>query len=372
MHPATCLPSILMLFVAAALPLAARSTPSPAADHYLAGCPITVTSPIAGDLIAAGCSVDVSAPVEGDAVVAAGNVRLGGAIRQGVYAAGGRVYLDAPVGRNVRIGGGSVELGPAAKIAGNVTLGAGEAVLRGTIAGRLYVGSGRVRIDGTVHGGVEVASGQVELGPNAQVMGGVRYGSPNELVRDPAARVEGTIERIASPAHGWSDAPRARMGRAAGWAWTVGLLVLAAIAASTAPGLVAQAAETVRRRWPVSLLTGFVLLVCVPVAVLIALITVIGIPLGLLTVALYLGAVLFGYVLAGGALGVMLLERLAPGRAGLTAWRVVAAVLGMLLVSLLGRTPWVGALVTLAALLLGIGALVLYLWSRARPAPTQA
>jgi hypothetical protein len=66
-----------------------------------------------------------------------------------------------------------------------------------------------------------------------------------------------------------------------------------------------------------------------------------------------------GYVSAGIGIGQAVLQRLQASRATRTAWRALAAVLGVLAVSLLGRVPWIGGFVVFAAMLLGIGALLL-------------
>jgi hypothetical protein len=339
------------------------------ADRFVAGCPISVNRPVTGDLIVAGCNVDVIAEVAGDLVVAGGNLRLGAPVKQGVYAAGGRVSIDAPVQRNVRIFGGRVELGPNAKIAGNATVGGGDVEIDGAIGGYLQVGAGKVRIDGPVAGDVEVGAGELELGPNARIEGKLRYASRGEVRSDPAAQVRGGLERMERGTR-WPVSSHAResAGPARGWAWSIGLLAIAAILVAALPGLYARVAETVRARWALSLLMGFVALVCVPVAALVAMVTVIGIPLALATIALYLALLLAGYVSTGIALGDAALRRWRAQHAAKMGWRIAAAVLAMLALSLLGRVPYVGALVTFAAMLLGMGALVMQL--RPGPAPS--
>jgi hypothetical protein len=339
------------------------------ADHFVAGCPVSVVLPVAGDLLAAGCNVDVLAEVDGDAVVIGGNVRLTAPVKQGVYAAGGRISIDAPVQRNVRIAGGRVELGPNANIAGNVTVGGGKVEIDGAIGGYLKVGAGSVRINGPVSGDVELGAGEVELGPNARIEGKLRYASGEEVRRDPAAQVRGGVERIEgderwSAAHRWEGGTRHRLG----WVWSVGLMLIAAILAAVLPQFYRRVEETARTRWALSLLVGFIVLVCAPVAALIAAISVIGIPLALLTIALYLMLLLVGYVSAGIALGEIALQRWRADRAAKHGWRIAAAVLAMLVLSLLGRLPFVGSLITFAAMLMGIGALLL----QARPAPATS
>ncbi|CAH1091708.1 polymer-forming cytoskeletal protein [Candidatus Nitrotoga sp. 1052] len=372
-----CVPLLISAFLLTviAAPLSAQNTTTArepverdlGPDHFIAGGTVSVSKSVAGDLAAAGGNVDVAAEVGGDALVAGGNVRLGASIKQGLYAAGGRVSVNGPVQRNARIAGGTVEIGPQARIAGNVIVGGGEVRITGAIDGYLQASGGHVVIDGPVGGDVEVASGSIELGPNARINGRLRYASRDELRRDPAAEVKGGIERF-SPRAAWpvpSDVQE-RAGRGAGWVWTVGLMVIAAILVAALPGVYTGIGSIVRGRWPLSLLVGFIALVCIPVAALIAMFTVIGVPLALVMIALYLALLLVGYVSAGVSAGEAAVQRWQAARASQTSWRIAAAVLGMLAVSLLGRLPWIGGLVVFAAMLLGIGALLMQL------APTRA
>lgn len=336
-------------------------------DHFIAGSSVSIATPVQGDLVAAGGNVDVSAEIGGDAVVAGGNVRLGAAVRHGVYAAGGRVALNAPVQRNARMAGGTIEIGPQARIGGNVSAGAGEVRISGPIDGYLQVGAGRVVIDAPVGGNVEVASEVLELGPKARISGRLRYVSRNEVQRDPAAEVTGGIERV-TPSATWPVPSRVqeRAGRGAGWVWSAGLMLIAGILAVALPGVYTGVGATMQARWALSLLVGFIALVCIPVAAVIAMFTVIGVPLGLAALALYLVLLLAGYVSTGVVAGGLALTRLRAVRASHPGWRFGAAALGMFSISLLGRLPWVGGLIVLAALLVGIGALLMQLRGQAQ------
>jgi cytoskeletal protein CcmA (bactofilin family) len=332
------------------------------ADRFAAGAAVSIVVPVAGDLAAAGGNVDVSAEVGGDAVIAGGNVRVGAPVRHGLYAAGGRVAVNGPVQRNARIAGGTVEIGPDGRIAGNVSVGAGEIRVAGSIDGYLQAAGGYVFIDGTVGGDVEVGSGAVELGPNARIGGRMRYASRDELRRDAGAQVRGGVERLSPrtdwPVRGGLPEP---LRRGIGWVWSAGLLIAAAVLAAALPGVCAGVGATVRARWAMSLLIGFIALVCIPAAAMLGMMTLVGLPLALAGIALYLALLLAGYVAAGISLGEFALQRFQAARASRIGWRVMAAALGMLAISLLGRLPWVGGLVVFAALLLGVGALLMQL-----------
>lgn len=328
-------------------------------DRFAAGGNVAISKAVTGDLIAAGGSVSVEANIGGDAVLAGGNVRVTGNVAQGIYGAGGQVNIDGTVGRNVRAAGGQVNLGPKSEVAGNLTVGGGQVTLRGTVKGYVQAAGGRVLIDGPVTGDVEATSGHVELGPNARIGGKLRYASGDELVRDPAAQVTGAVERIAMRG-GWpvpADVEH-RVGRRGGWVWTMGLLVLAVVLAAALPNVYGHVANTLQTRFGMSVLMGFVMLICVPVAALLLLITIIGVPLGLLAIALYLILLLLGYVACGMSLGRWVLQRV-KGDAPTTLWRITGAVLGVLAVSLLARIPWLGGWIAFIALLAGLGALAL-------------
>ncbi len=370
------LPLVFALLIAFAAPLLlAQAPPSKrdpverdlGTDRLSFGGTVSVTRPVGGDLIAAGGDVDVAAEVGGDAVVAGGKVRLGSPIKQGLYAAGGRVSINGPVQRSARIVGGSVEIGPQARIAGNVTAAGGEIRISGAVDGYLLVGGGHVVIDGPVTGNVEVTGRTIELGPNARIGGRLRYASRDEIRQDSAAQVQGGIQRLAARTD-WA-APtgvRGRFGRGVGWVWSAGLVVLAAILAAALPGVFERVSTTVHTRWALSLLLGFAALVCIPVAALVAMFTLIGVPLALGTIALYPALLLVGYVSTGISAGQIALSRFQSAHAAKTGWRVAAAMLGMLAISLLGRLPWIGWVVVLGAMLIGIGALAMQV------APTKA
>jgi len=217
---------------------------------------------------------------------------------------------------------------------------------------------GRVLINGPIEGDAIVTSGAVELGPNARISGLLRYASREEIKRDAAAQVRGGVERMQLDGGRPARAERG-IGRRGGWAWSIGLMLIAGALVAALPAFYARVSESLRTRAGMSLLLGFVAMVCIPVAALILLFTIIGVPLALMTVALYLALLLIGYVSTGIGIGDWALTRFAPGHGARHAWRICAAAVGMLAISLLGRLPYVGGFVVLVALLIGLGALAL-------------
>lgn len=359
----TAAPLLLLIVLLAALARAQapageapkRVEKTSGTDRFAAGDSVRIDQAVAGDLIAAGGEVSIAAPVNADAVVFGGNVRVSSAVGGTLYAAGGQVTLASSIGRNARVAGGRVELAPGGNVAGNLSIAGGQVNIEGAVKGYVQAAGGRVFINGPIAGDVEAASGDLELGPAARIAGTLRYASREQVHIDPAAQVTGGIERMQVDT-GWQ---RKEASTGAGWIWTVGLMVLAGVLVAAAPALTARATTTLRTRVGWSLLVGFIALVCVPVAIIVLLVTLIGIPLALLGLVLYFALLLAGYVMTGIGVGDFALSRLRPAAVENKAWRIGAAVLGLFLIALLARLPWVGGLVTFVVLLAGFGALLM-------------
>jgi len=144
-------------------------------------------------------------------------------------------------------------------------------------------------------------------------------------------------------------------------------MVLAALIAAALPGASQRMAQELRDRPWITPLLGLVALTTVPVAAVLLMITVIGIPLGVLAVIGYAALLLVGYVWVAVVVGGMLLDRVKPETAARTAWRVGAAVLAMLSMAILGRVPFVGHLVMLVALVVGVGMIVAVAFRHSTP-----
>ena len=333
-------------------------------DRFIAGSSVSLTDAVAGDLFAAGGSIESDASVGGDAVLAGGKLRIGADVAHSVLATGGQITINGQVGRNVRAAGGQIEFAPASRIVGNVSVAGGQVNLRGAVLGHVQAAGGRVFIDGPVGGDVLAASGQVELGPNARIAGTLRYRSGDSLRQDPAAQVRGgAVQMMDAPGAAHDNPMHHREGRGwhggPSWPWTLGLVLLAAVLLVLLPGAFSRVSTTWQTRPGMSLLLGFVLLVCAPFAAVLFIVTIVGIPLGLMTLALYLVLLPIGYVSSAIALGDWGLRRLRVGAAERLGWRIGAAAAALVALALLGAVPWLGSWVAFAALLAGLGALLL-------------
>jgi class 3 adenylate cyclase len=119
-----------------------------------------------------------------------------------------------------------------------------------------------------------------------------------------------------------------------------------------------------------SVVADFAVLVVTPVVLLLLAITIVGLPITIVGNALYVAALFPGYLLAAIAIGQWAARRLRRSGDGAFWRRVGALVAGMLILPIIGLIPVIGALVTLAALMIGLGTVINTALS-ARPNPAS-
>lgn len=302
-----------------------------------------------------------------------GKVRFGGSVdvteatTGTLTAAGGTVTVEAPVAGSLRAAGGKIEITNGGAIAGDAMLAGGHVTVSGPIQGNLHVGGGQVIVDGPVSGNAFIGAGSLTLGPNARIEGKLKFRG-GELKQDPAAVVVGGVTHSERGTHRHEHEELTLGERFThGWVWSAGLVILAAILAGALPGPSAKfAEELVERPWHTPLI-GFLALTAIPIAAVLVMITIIGIPVGILTLVLYAALLMLGYVWLAVVLGGLMLDRFSAATARETAWRVGAAALAMIVLTLLVRVPFLGGVVKFAALIVGVGMIVGAVMRRMQP-----
>ena len=299
------------------------------------------------DTVRFGGTVEVSQPTDGS-----------------LNAAGGQVLVQAPVEGSLRAAGGQIVVGPDAAIAGDAMLAGGDVTVKGAIQGNLHAAGGEVTLDGPVGGDAFVGSGSLTLGPNARIEGKLEFRG-SKLTRDPAAQVVGGLVHAPTRSHRqeWKAGDRSSPG----WLWSLGLVALAALVAGALPGPSQRLAQELRERPWMTTLLGFLALTAIPVGAVLLVITIIGIPIAFLAMILYAALLMVGYVWLAVVLGGLMLDRFKAETAAVTAWRIGAAALAMVVLALAVRVPFVGGFITLAAVAVGVGMIVAAVLRKVQP-----
>src|SRR5579884_127971 len=318
-------------------------------DLLAAGSDVQVLGRVNGDVTVAGANVEVSGPVKGDVLATGATINISSPVGDDVRAAGGTVTVKGTVKDNVLLAGGTVVLAPGAYVGRDAHLGGGTVDIQGHIQRNLVLAATDGRLAGEVGGSVEAHTQTLTLLPGAVVRGDLKVYGPNPPVVSSGARVFGHIDYQRAEAE-TQTASTNWTGWLTGWLFQfLALMALGIVVVPFSKVWVDRVSDTLTRQIGLSVLLGAVALIFVPIFSVMLLFTLIGIPLAIVLLAVFTVALLLSGVFVAYRLGSWLLGKAVP---------LLQFTLGALIVAFLAALPWIGGLVVLAVLTVGIGALV--------------
>lgn len=365
------------LFMATALVLAGAGVASArddlltiGGDAFSSGTSVEVGAPSARDLFATGFSTLVTGQVDGDLHAAGFDVEIDAPVGGDLYATGFSVEVTGSTGSDLTASAGSLRVADTAAVAGNARILAGKAVLDGPVGGSLMAASGSLELNGAIAGDARLTAGRLRFGPDARVGGMLVYASeepidiPSSVA--PPERIRFDRLEAGNMMHGFGDGMMhpfeafwpSLLSVTAGFVLILAfLLLLAAVFYSFAPrtteDLRMQALAHPFRSMLLGALGFAMLLGLVPVSA----ITLIGIPLIPVVVLAIIVVWIVGYLLGVYAIATGL------GGTALTAAdtlsrRLALLAVGLVVFGLLNFIPFLGWVLNLLAVFLGLGALM--------------
>ncbi len=375
-------------------------------DLYVSGRTITIDGTVKGDLIASGNQITVNGTVEQDLVAAGQAIVINGKVNDDVRIAGQALQLgsQAQVGDDFVAAGYSLESKAGSNIAGDLSFAGAQALLAGNIKQDILGATNALELRGTVDGNVNVTVGSgnevvepfdlpflpplaintpqlrtgLTVADSAKIGGELRYKSAGEGNISPSAEIERQIrERIQE-----SQTPSpTTMAIATIQRW-VTLLVVGLVLLWGVPNWTQRLANTVQSKplpslgwgavtWLVVGVLGIALTASTMILTVVLSFTISGlIPLilgigFLANLTLFIGFLLYiSYIpqvvisLLGGQ---WLLQKT---QSNLASHQFAPLVIGLIIFVILAVIPILGLLVNLIAILMGLGAL--WIWVRTR------
>lgn len=362
--------SIMKQFVLALLvcmPIAAiadgiATSRSGSGNAYFGGSEVRIAQAVPADLYAAGGEVVVAESVAEDATLAGGRINVTAPVGQDLRVTGGKISIDAKVGGDLLAAGGNVSISPGSHIGGDVMLAGGDVRFAGQAMKDVKLAGGKLVLAGEVKGNARLYGRDIRLEPGARILGDLTYASRNVLSDQELALVAGNVRRE-------DDAPDGNDNTGSDWmhpVFFISMLACGSILFLVFPNAVKGAEQTMRHTPVKSLALGLVLLFALPPVAILFMITVIGIPIGFGLMLLYPLLLLLGYLCAALFVGHAVAHALKQsGKTG-TAWQIVFLALALLLLSLAASIPVLGGLMVLLVALMGMGALVQWVYRRYR------
>jgi cytoskeletal protein CcmA (bactofilin family) len=385
-------------------------------DLYVTANNVVIDGTIRGDLVAFGQSITVDGTVEDDLIAAGRSVEIGGMVEDDARIAGQTLLLGegARVDDDLIAAGFSLQNEADSAVGGTLLYAGYQALLQGTVDEDVSVAANGLELGGEVGANVDAEVDGEDGGPppflfaqqatapavdpgltltdSAVVGGNLTYESSTEARIDPGAQIEGDVigeERPAAEAeedaYTFADAVFDNLRS------LVALLLVGLILIWIAPNWVRRRAGTVLDRPLASLgwgVLGLVAFLALGVAILLATL-VLAVILGLLTlgglVALIVGLGLvaevvlvlifwistnyLAQIVVSFLAGLLLVEAVRPGWG---SGRVLPLVVGLILYVILRAIPVLGLIVGLAVVLLGLGALFHWVWTKLRRSPAAS
>ncbi|MCR4305864.1 MAG: hypothetical protein NUV73_02160 [Candidatus Daviesbacteria bacterium] len=326
-------------------------------DYFATGNSVFLEGTVNGDAYVAGGNVVVNGTINGDLLVAGGSLDIRGNITGNIRAAGGNININGTIGRNATLVGGSINLAPTADIQGSLVSAGGNVAVSAPVGKEINLGGGQVVLSNRVGGDVNAAVGNLSLAPTATVSGNLTYLSENTASVSPGATVSGKITQNIPQTKQPQEAARRGVGALLGF-FLIGDFILATIIGFLLlrflPVFFSTTAQLITQKPWLSLGTGFLAAIISPFAFLLLMITILGIPIAILlaftlVVLSYLAKIFVAFVI-----GQLILRRFS--KQSHTAW---ALILGLVIYSVIKAIPVFGWLISVIAVLTGLGAILI-------------
>lgn len=327
---------------------------------YVAGETITIDGNVSGDLIAAAQTINVNGRIDGDIIAASQNITINGEVGGNIRVAGASITLNGPVARNVNAFGSNIILGSDAVVGWDAFIAGASLEMRGLINGGLSGSVGRALISGKIAKGINLKMSENKISeglivsPDAMIDGNLIYTANKSARLSEKATISGKVEQRmpeTKEVNSFAVWSSARLFSIL-CALVVGLLLILLF-----KKLTPKITTLINKKPKQSLLPGLVIMLILPPAALLLMITIIGIPLALILSALWLAAIYVAKVLAAITVGEIILKTLFKKTDAKLIWSLL---LGVIVCWLLFAIPFVGWIICLVAIWLGLGGLWLY------------
>jgi len=317
------------------------------------------TGSVEDDLYVAGTTVSIEHPVAEDAFVAGENVLIDSAIGQDLFAAGANLLIQGHIGDDAYVAGETVTLDSTTDdvFAAGATV---ELTNENTVSGDAYVAGETITIGGTIEGTVRAAGSTVVIRDGATIGGDLRTYGPNEPTIGDSVTITGTREHTTHKA----EFPTAQATALLWVRSVITLFVGAFVLLLLAPASTKRVMTAVVTKPAQHIGLGFLaLLLFVPVAITLF-ITMIGAPLGFLVLFLAVVALIMGWLYSALIIGERAFTWITKKDVTELSWQ--HALLGAVIINVLGLIPVLGWLTVVVVSITATGAVLATRWQELR------
>ena len=328
-------------------------------DYFANGRTVEISGTINGDLYVLGGQVFIDGTVNGDVLALAGSVEVSGNVANNVRVLAGQALITGHIGRSLTGVAATIELGPSATIGRNAVLVSGNADVESHIVRNLRLYSSSVRISDHIGGKVLANVGQLRLTSKVVIDGSLEYWSNKNALIDPNAAIKGGVthhpsffyDLIHNKVFNWLKIGSKFAGLVMNffYSFIIGLIMLRYF-----PQRIERTIVMLNTKPAQSAVAGIVLIFLLPIIMLAMIITILGVPFALTLLSLTVVGFYTAKILSILWLSTHLFRRFEFKR-----HKKLYFAFALIVYFILSMIPYLGIVITSAALILGIGGAVL-------------
>jgi len=327
----------------------------------VAGNTVRVEGVVNGDLLAFSRTLEVRGNVKGDLVSFAKRTVVSGTVEGRIYNFSQSLNLDGELGHSLYGWVQSLRVDNRGHVGEGIVVGAGDVSLEGEVKRSVTMFAGNADVTGGIGRDLTMAGGSLTLTNTARVGGNLiaRVRQLKDVQIADGASIAGKRDIQVRVRKSQFTRPRFYFHQAV---WLAAAMLVGWLSLALFPGFFQACTQAVGSGWR-SLGLGVGVLAGVPVAIVVAAITLVGIPVSLMLFAVYLAAIYLAKIWVGAFLGRALLK---PATSTKRDW-LLGLLVGLLILTIVGFVPYLGGLVRLAVVCLGLGAFAWLLYRGSRP-----
>jgi hypothetical protein len=329
-----------------------------------AGNTVRVEGVINGDLLVFAQTVEVRGTVKGDMVSFAKRIVVSGSVEGHIFTCARSLELDGQLGHSIYGWSQSLHVGNRSHVGDGIVVGASDFILEGEVKRSVTIFTSNADVSGIIGRELTMAGGSLLLTDTARV--GSNLTARVHRLRDvhiaDNATIAGKRDIQVRVKKSQFTRPRFYFHQAL---WLAATMLTGWLALLLFPGFFHATTQAVGSGWR-SLGLGVGVLAGVPVAMIVAAITLVGVPISLMLFAAYLAAIYLAKIWVGAFLGRILLKSAGDMKRD---W-LLGLLLGLSILTIAGFIPFLGGLVRLGVVCLGLGAFSAQLYRASRPATT--
>ncbi len=331
-------------------------------DLYALGRETNIAGTLDGDLFALSRRVIVNGNITGGASIIAEKGRIKGVVGRSIRFIGRILEIDGEIKGDVLFMGQELRINPSGKVDGEIYSGSSTVRIDGTVNGPVHIGCNEFIFSGEIASDLFLKAREISL-EGGKIEGKLEYWSKKQ-VKIPEGMVAGGAlfhKYIKHPEKALGKGKLTQKKRGAPFfftktgfriAWFISALFLGYLIFLLFPSQVKTFASELIERPLRTFLLGTAGLILIPILILLFLVIIFTIPMDLVILPLYFIGLYLGKLLAGLAIGILVLKWIF--RKEITPW--ITYPVGLVILVLLSFIPYIGWFLMLIARLWGFGA----------------